>query len=93
MLKRMAGVRLVPLADGRALISLDEGLSVQAFELRVRDALDNANMAACDRSILASIVDILNEARHTRGVTVLRRNIIVLQSTRVRRIARASLER
>jgi hypothetical protein len=87
VLKRMAGVRLVPLADGRALISLDEGLSVQAFELRVRDALDNASMAARDRSILASVVDILREARHTRGVAVHQRNIIVLQSTGRRRIA------
>jgi hypothetical protein len=86
VLSRMGGVTLVPLADGRALISLDEGLGVQAFELKVRDALDDRALDARDRATLASIAEILREARRTRGIAVHQRNIIVLQSMRRRRI-------
>jgi hypothetical protein len=82
VLNHMQGVTLVPLADGRALISLDEGLGVQAFELHVRDALDDRGLDARDRATLASIAEILREARRTRGIAVHQRNIIVLQSTR-----------
>ena len=85
-LNRMGGVTLVPLADGRALISLDEGLGVHAFELRVRDTLEDRGLGARDRATLASIAEILREARRTRGIAVHQRNIIVLRSMRRHRI-------
>jgi hypothetical protein len=76
-LERIPRVTLVPLPDGRALIALDESMSIQEFELQVRDALE--------RALLSSIVEILTAARHTKGLVVHRRSIIVLKSTRRRR--------
>ena len=43
-LNRMRGVSLVPLPDGRALISLDESISVHEFELMLGDAIDEARL-------------------------------------------------
>jgi hypothetical protein len=80
-LKRVPGVTLIPLPDGRALISLDERLTTPDFELKIRDVLDeNDRMEARERSVLSSIVEILKTARRTRGITVRQRSIIVLQS-------------
>jgi hypothetical protein len=81
-LKRIEGVSIVPLPDGRALVSLDESLSVHEFELRLRDAIADGR----SDPVLKSIAEILRTARQTRGLTVLQRSIIVLQSARNRRI-------
>jgi hypothetical protein len=87
-LGRIGGVTLVPLPDGRALISLDESMTAYEFELKLRDLVDgDRTLTARDRSVIAAIGDILRSARHTRGLTVQQRNIIVLQSTRHRRIS------
>ena len=40
-LRRLKGVQLVPIGDGRALISLDSSHSVSGLELQLRDALEN----------------------------------------------------
>jgi len=82
-LKGISGVTLVPLPDGRALISLDETMSVYEFELKLRDALDAASLRdARERAVLASIAEILKSARRTKGIALHQRSIIVLQSTR-----------
>lgn len=87
-LNRMAGVSLVPLPDGRALISLDETMSVHEFELKLDDAIAGAaGLEPRERSALSSIREILRSARQSRAITVRHRNIIVLQSTRHRRSA------
>ena len=87
-LNRMPGVSLVPLPDGRALISLDETMSVHEFELKLDDAVDGAtDLEPRERSAMSSIRDILKSARQSKAITVHQRNIIVLQSTRRRRIA------
>lgn len=79
---------MVPLPDGRALISLDESMSIQEFELQVRDALEqSARVPTRERALLTSIVEILTVARHTKGLVVHRRSIIVLKTTRRRRLA------
>jgi hypothetical protein len=85
VLERIEGVGLVPLLDGRALISLDNGLTVADFELRLRDALDNDSLNPQERLAMASIVEILRSARSTRGVALESRNIIVLRSRQRRR--------
>ena len=88
MLTRMPGVSLVPLPDGRALISLDEMTSVHEFELKLDDAIDEAtDLEPWQRSAMSSIREILKSARQSKAITVHQRNIIVLQSTRHRRIA------
>lgn len=89
-LERIPGVTLIPLPDGRALISLAEHVSVYEFELKLRDAVEEGDdIDARDRAVLLSIADILKAARSTKGIVVHQRSIIVLQSTAHRRIARA----
>lgn len=86
-LERIAGVTLVPLPDGRALISLDETMSVYEFELKLRDVIETAGKVNDpDLAALQAIGEILKTARATRSVAVHPRRIIVLQSTRHRRI-------
>lgn len=85
-LRRIPGVTLVPLPDGRALISLEGTMTTPDFELKIRDVLDESNLEAGDRSVITSIVEILKSARRTRGVEVRQRSIIVLQTAgRVRK--------
>ena len=43
-LKRLQGVELVPIGDGRALISLAPTMSISALELQVRDALERGDV-------------------------------------------------
>jgi hypothetical protein len=87
-LNRMPGVLLVPLSDGRALISLDDTVDIHQFELELRDALaEDVELNAEERATLTAIGDILKTARRTRGVEVHRRAIIVLQFTRRQRAA------
>ncbi len=78
---RLPGVALVPLPDGRALISLDADTGIAEFEVRVRDALDGAPASHADRATLQQLGDILRTARHSRRVKLSQRNIIVLETT------------
>lgn len=88
-LERIPGVTLVPLPDGRALISLEETVSVYEFELKLRDVIDEAaRVDASDRATLEAIGEILKAARTNKHIEVHPRRIIVLQSTRHRRIGR-----
>src|SRR5262245_28051322 len=48
VVEQLPGVALVPLPDGRALISLDKDTSVAEFEVRLRDALVDADTTAAD---------------------------------------------
>jgi hypothetical protein len=78
-LSSMTGVELVPLADGRCLIALHDGMLESHFELAVRDALDGQNVTAADRILLERLAAVLQDARRT-GTVVLRK-IIVLHAT------------
>lgn len=89
-LERIAGVTLVPMPDGRALISLDDSMSTYEFELKLRDVLDDGDVERADVSAIRSILDILKAARQAAGVALHQRRIIVLQSTRRRRGGRSS---
>jgi hypothetical protein len=80
VLERLDGVSLVPLPDGRALISLDESMTIADFELNLRYVLDaEQDLAEQDRSVVASIADILRHARQTKGMSLHERSIIVLK--------------
>lgn len=81
-LEQRAGVQLVPLPDGRALLSLEALESVADLELRISDALDDEALSADDRAVFAAVRAILRDARHAQDVALLRRNIIVLQGVR-----------
>jgi hypothetical protein len=84
-LKRLAGVQLVPVGNGRALISLERSHSIPQLELSVRDAIDGGEMSEGERQTLEAIAEILRQARRSRGVTLKERTIIVVESKRQRR--------
>jgi len=84
-LKRLPGVQLVPIGNGRALISLDRSNSIPQLELGVRDAIERSDVGEPERHTLEIIADILRKARISRSVSLEERTIIVLESKRQRR--------
>jgi hypothetical protein len=92
-LERRTGVVLVPLPDGRALISFEESKTIPELELQLQDLLEDPELAAPDRTIFEQISGILREARRSRSVAVRRRNIIVFDTTQPSRLRTASASR
>lgn len=84
-LERRADVQLVPLPDGRALISFAQAKTIAELELTLNDALEEASLPDDDRELFEAIVGILKDARRSGDVLVHRRNIIVLESSRRKR--------
>ena len=72
-----AGAELVPLSDGRALVAFDGNQSIPAFELRLRDALNDPTLPPADRETFAAIADLLRSVRQDSCGTLLPRNILV----------------
>jgi hypothetical protein len=72
------GAELVPLADGRALVAVDDRQSIPAFELRLRDALSDPDLPPADRETFTAIVDLLRSVRRDSRGALLPRNILVL---------------
>ena len=81
-LEEQAGVLLVPLSDGRALISFDDTMTAARLELRIEDALEDRRLSAADRAIFAAIREILKTARRSGDVTLHQRSILVLEARR-----------
>lgn len=81
-LETRIGVQLVPLPDGRALLSFDAPKTISDLELSISDALDDPSLHHEDRAVFDSIRGILREARQSSEVALLRRTIIVLQGAR-----------
>ena len=86
-LEQRTGVNLIPLPDGRSLISFDEPFTVAEFELMIADALDDRRLSRSDQAIFRGIAQILRAARRSKSVTLRQRNIIVLASRRTPRPA------
>jgi hypothetical protein len=86
-LKRIAGVQLVPIGNGRALISLERTHSVPEFELGVGDVLSQGEITEAERRTLEAIADILKQTRRSRRVMLEERTIIVFEMKRQRRRA------
>jgi hypothetical protein len=82
-LRKIPGVELVPLPSGRTLISLDRTLTPEAFELRLRDALE-AGVPDADRDGIRDVVQVLADARRSGAVRLQVRTILVLESVRTR---------
>ena len=78
-LERRVGVDLVPLPNGRALISFDQPQTIPDLELMLNDALEERTLLPDERQVFESIRSILREARRSNEVRLLRRNIIVLE--------------
>lgn len=81
-LKRLPGVELVPIGNGRALIALQAPHSVSSLELSIRDVLDGQPVPAEERRALETVAEILREARSSRGIRAEERTIVVLETTR-----------
>lgn len=79
-LEERTGIVLVPLSDGRALISFDESMTIARLELRIQDALEDHELPPEDARIFKSIEEILKAARRSDDVTLQQRHIIVLES-------------
>jgi hypothetical protein len=86
-LKRIAGVQLVPIGNGRAMISLERTHSIPEFELGLGDALARHDVSELERQTLGAIADILKQTRRSRRVILEQRTIIVLETKRQRRRA------
>jgi hypothetical protein len=79
-LERRVGVDLVPLPNGRALISFDQPKTIADLELTLHDALEERTLSAEERQVFEAIRSILKEARLSSDVRLVRRSIIVLES-------------
>jgi hypothetical protein len=83
-LSRLPGVDLVPLPDGRALISLDRETGIAEFDVLVRDALDGSAGSGGDSAVLEALRDILRAARRSSNISLRQRSIIVFERRRPR---------
>lgn len=81
-LERRTGVGLVPLPDGRALISFDRSTTPATLELTIADALEDQGLSRTDRDVFQGIADILRDARRSRTVSLRQPSIIVLEGLR-----------
>jgi hypothetical protein len=86
-LRRLRGVQLVPVGNGRALISLSSETSISSLELQVRDALERLGPENREREGLRSLADILRRSRGSRGLASEARTIIVLAPKAKRRVS------
>jgi hypothetical protein len=84
VLRRLPGVSLVPLPDGRALISLDAKSRIAEFEVLVRDAVEANSRTPAERSMLDALGQILRAARQSRNIALCERSIIVLERQKTR---------
>ena len=77
-LAALPGVELVPIADGRMLIALEDSLSEADFELLIRDALDRGDLDPADADLFGALATVLRDARRDTRVTL--RRILVLRA-------------
>lgn len=84
-LEQHTGVHLIPLPDGRALISFDAPLTIADLELMIDDAIDDHRLSSSDQAVFNGIADLLRGARRSKTVRLQQRNIIVIESRRVQR--------
>ena len=79
VLRERTGVELVPLSDGRALMSLDHRLSVPQLELQLNDGLADPALDEESRTLFETLVEILKKARQDDATELRERHIIILQ--------------
>lgn len=77
-LSSYAGVRLIPLWDGRAIVSFDDDVSLAELELRLNDALSQMPLSACDRSVFRQLAGLLASERRTKKVRLIRQSIVLV---------------
>lgn len=78
-LAAQTGAELVPVADGRALVSFNEHVSIAELELRIGDVLAESRLDGEERATFEAFAEILRRARRSDAVDVRTRRIIVLE--------------
>ena len=78
LLEARTGVQLVPLADGGALISFDDRVTVSELELRVVDALGDPAVEGSDRQMFEALAEILRRARQADGLVLREHTILIV---------------
>jgi hypothetical protein len=76
--KNLAGVSIIPLADGRGFLALEAGRGVSDLELAVIDRLEAPTLAVAEREALTHLRALLRQWRQD-GVRFESRSIIVAQ--------------
>ncbi len=79
-LEQRTGVILVPLPDGRALISFEDSKTIPELELELQDLLEDPGLTAAEQRIFEQISYILRDARRSNAVAVQRRSIIMIET-------------
>ena len=74
--RRLKGVSIIPLADGRGFLALDAGRNVSDLELAVIDRLDAPSVTAPEREALETLRGLLKQWRQ-EGVQFESRSIVV----------------
>lgn len=92
-LEQRTGVVLVPLPDGRALISFDERMTPARLELAIHDALEGEDLSDDDRGVFEGIRELLRDARRSTTVSMTQQQIMVLEFGAPARARRSSRER
>jgi hypothetical protein len=92
-LERRTGVELLHLPDGRALIAFDEAHTIADLELLIADALEDPRLTDSDRGVFSAVLEILRTARRSNDVSLLQRNVIVLETRRSRPPSQNKLEK
>jgi hypothetical protein len=78
-LRERTGADLVPLSDGRALMSFDDQLAIARFELALLDGLVDPTLGDETRQLFDAVAGILRDARRDSRVEVRPRQIIELR--------------
>lgn len=81
-LEQRTGVDLLHLPDGRALIAFGESTTIAGLELMIEDALEGDSLPPADRKVFEEIGAILRTARRSDAITILKKNVIVLETGR-----------
>ncbi len=78
-LELRTGVLLIPLSDGRALISFNDSMTANRLELMIQDALEEENLPVEDAHIFEGIRGLLRDARRSDTVSLKLQHIMVLE--------------
>jgi hypothetical protein len=78
LFRNMPGVSLIPLADGRAFLALEQGKGVADLELLVLDRIDDKKVDAGERAALNTLRQLLKQWRQ-EGIRFESRSIVVAQ--------------
>jgi hypothetical protein len=78
VLTQRTGVELVPIGDGRALLTFDERVTIPQLELQIGDVLNDGALSAENRVLFEQLAEILASIRRTSDIEMRQRSIVVM---------------